>query len=148
MNPLNLNELYGKRYRIKHDPAAELEPGGKRDPWLFIIPCKYGHIYPHSDRLLAVWVEGAKIRRSIKAKFPGLECRNWSDNGEAVFLFPPDVFDRIAGIVRPWKRRGRKQLSPDERARLVESGTEYRFRKDSAGKTAVQRPLERRSRVN
>lgn len=124
MQPINLKELFGNKYRIEHDPAAAYEQGGKRDPWLFIIPCKYGHIYPHSDKLLAVWIDGSNIRKRFMDAFPDLECVNWSDTGEAIFLFPPGIFEGIAKILKPKKRPGVRKLSPEHREKLTTAGTD------------------------
>lgn len=120
MESINLKELYGDKYKIGHDPAAELEPNGRKDPWLFIIPCRYGHIYPYSDKLLAVWAEGRIIRQRIRRRFPKLENPNWGDDGEAIFLFPVVMFDGIAEIVKPKRKR---QLSREHREKLVSAGT-------------------------
>ncbi len=87
---LNLRELYGKRYRITHDPAAECEPNGKRDPWLFVIPAKFGEIYPYGGHKLAVMVLG--IYKVPEMRKLGLPIHQDGDK-EAVFLFTQNQFD-------------------------------------------------------
>jgi hypothetical protein len=52
MQPIDLKARYGDTYRIQHDPAAFHEPGGRKDPRLYVIPCRRGHIYVHSDTRL------------------------------------------------------------------------------------------------
>ena len=42
MQPIDLQERFGKRYQIARDEAHK--PRGKIDPWLLLIPCRYGHI--------------------------------------------------------------------------------------------------------
>jgi hypothetical protein len=82
------------------------------------MPCKHGQIYPYSDKLLAVHVKGHAARRKL-AGVSGIVLYNWSDDGEAIFLFAPALFDKVGEIVRPrWRRR----LSVAHRQKLVEAG--------------------------
>jgi hypothetical protein len=106
-------------YRLALDEAAAFEQGGKKDPWYQVIPCRYGQIYPYSDTLLAVHSKGSGIRRKLQA-IEGLTVHNWSDDGEAIFLFEHALFNRVAEIVKPKRKR---QLSDSHKAKLIESGT-------------------------
>ena len=38
------------------------------------------------------------------------------------FVFGVDLFERVAGIVKSTRLRGRRQLPPEDRARLVAAG--------------------------
>ena len=55
MNCINLKERFGDRHPVKHEESYVADRGdGARaeDPWLMIIPCKHGHLYPHDGDLL------------------------------------------------------------------------------------------------
>ncbi len=109
MRPIDFKNLFGDRYRITLDPAAKFEPGGRHDPWQYVLPCRYGEIYPFDDRLLAVMVVGG--RKVPEMRELGLAYQHDGD-GEAAFLFTPDQFEEVAQIVQPRKRR---QVSPANR---------------------------------
>jgi hypothetical protein len=119
MNPIDLKTLAAGRFRLFYDEAALIEQGGKKDPWYQVIPCRYGQIYPYSDTLLAIHSKGSGIRRKLQA-IDGLKLHNWSDDGEAIFLFAPGLFDQVAEIVKPKRKR---RLSASHKANLIESGT-------------------------
>ncbi len=111
MNPLNVRELYGDKYKCGLDPAARHERNGRKNAWYFVIRCRYGEIYPYSDTLLAVMVIGprkvAEIRRA------GFMVHQDGD-GEAVFLFDPGHFDEVATVVKPRKKRGMSEDQKEE----------------------------------
>jgi len=130
---INLKEQFRKQYRIGHDPAAKHEPGGMADPWLYTIPCKYGEIYPYGGERLALHCQGSTMRQTIKRRFPKFEIQNWSDDGEATFLFHVDDFEKLAKLVRPKRKPGRRKLSDGEREKLIEMGREHRFKGKSTG---------------
>lgn len=119
MNPIDLKTLAAGRFRIALDEAALIEPGGKKDPWYQVIPCRYGQIYPDSDTLLSVHSKGSGIRRKLQA-IEGLTVHNWSDDGEAIFLFAPGLFDQVVEIVKPKRKR---KLSDSHKAKLIEAGS-------------------------
>ena len=120
MKPLNLKGLYGNQYRITYDPSAESEANGKNDPWMFVIPCQYGEIYPHSNKLLSI----RSISR-VGQELPSLKILNDGD-GEAVFLFPPEMMNKVARIVKPRKRR---HLSAEHKQKLMKSSECFRFQR-------------------
>jgi hypothetical protein len=119
LNPINLKTLAAGRFRITLDEVALIEPGGKKDPWYLVIPCRHGQIYPYSDTPLAIHSKGSGIRRKLQA-IDGLTVRNWSDDGEAIFLFGSALFDRVAEIVKPKRKR---RLSDSHKAKLIEAGS-------------------------
>jgi len=96
VQPLNLKELFEKQYKIVLDESAFCPGENKDNPWYFLIACKHGHIYPDSDRKLGFYCESGNIRNRLHRKHPKIEVTNWSDDGEAIFLFIPDQFDLIA----------------------------------------------------
>lgn len=139
MEPINLRELFGNRYKIGLDPAAKDEAGGKNDPWHYLIPCRFGHIYPYSGKLLAYYCMGPGIRAKINRNHPEIEILNWSDDGEATFLFPIEKFNLISGYAKPKRKR---KLSPNHRESLTRAGTEalrsYRKANSKVRKTAPE----------
>jgi len=103
--PFNLNEKNGSVYEIALDEAVMDNLESETDSWYFQIPCKYGHIYPHSSEKLAYYCEGGKIRAKLKKEHPEIEIVQWAEDIEAVFLFTPDQFDIIAVYAQPRKKR-------------------------------------------
>jgi len=58
---VNLRERYGRRYRVTYEPSYHPEHGPNariHDPWLMIVPCRFGHIFPHGGSTLAASVDG------------------------------------------------------------------------------------------
>lgn len=119
---VDLKECFGKKYRIGHDPAAEIEPGGMHDPWLYTIRCQFGEIYPYGREKLAFHCTGTIIRQKIKEAFPDMEVSNWSDDGEAIFIFHVDRLLEIAKFAKPRRKR---QVSESERQRLAELSRKF-----------------------
>lgn len=114
MDPIDLKARFGDRYRIGHDEAAEHETGGKQDPWFCLIPCRHGQIYPHSDGRLAVFCDRPRQFGKLAA-IPGVEMSQEGDT-EAVFVFPPEAFDRVAVVILPKRRR---RLSETQRLAAI-----------------------------
>jgi hypothetical protein len=119
LNPIDLKTLAAGRFRLFYDEAALIEQGGKKDPWYRVIPCRYGQIYPYSDTLLAIHSKGTGVRQKLQA-IEGLTVRNWADDGEAIFLFAPALFDRVTEIAKPKRKR---KLSDSHKAKLIEAGS-------------------------
>ena len=47
---IDLKGRFGSRYRVEYEESyeAQYRPGARtRDPWLMIIPCRFGHIFPY-----------------------------------------------------------------------------------------------------
>lgn len=117
---LNLAELFGDRYRIGHDEVAQTW-GERADPWMMTILCRRGVIYPQGGDLLAVEVDYRPGIAKQLAALGGVRCVQDGDH-EKTFVFPVALFDAVAAIVKPRKRR---KLSPERRARLVAMGSKY-----------------------
>ena len=66
----------------------------------------------------------------------------WSDIGEAVFLFEPKQIDLIAQYARLKKKR---RLSTAHRDGLVDSGRDHQFGSDSYGSEVSTEQTEQRS---
>ena len=135
IKPIDLRQLYGEYFRIQLDEAAECESGGRNNPWYYQIPCKFGHIYPVSEKLLGFWCESGTIRRRLHREHPEINVTNWSDDGEAIFLFAPDQMDIIAEYAQPKKKR---RLSDEHKKKLAKSGLQYRFKSQDDGSNGLQ----------
>src|SRR5262245_44392252 len=82
------------------------------------IPCMFGTIYPHGGEMLAVDADHHPKAVRALATLEGVRC--WQDGDrETTFIFPLTLFDRVAGVIRPKRRR---RLSPEQRARLAAHG--------------------------
>ena len=105
---VNLLEAFGKDYQVTFDPAYDRRRVPRRclDPWMMQLPCrgKGVCIYPHGGPHLAVEVDG---RPGLVKKLAALRgVRPWQDgDGEATFLFDVALFEAVAAVVRPRKRR-------------------------------------------
>ena len=131
---INLKETYGKRYRVEYEESykAEFGEGAWRDdPWLQIIPCRYGHLYAYGENLIGVSVDGHRLIAGRIARLACTTVRQDGDDGELSASFAPEHFDAIAKIMRP---RRRKQISEKERKRLREMGAATRFASDDGYK--------------
>lgn len=90
----NVRELFPK-CRTAYDPACE----HKSDAWCFVIPCRYGCIYPFGRDLLAVDCDGHPQYANRLAAL-GLRLHQDGDD-EKTFVFAPSRFPEVAAIVRP-----------------------------------------------
>lgn len=130
---IDLKEWFGKDYRVAADPG-----GGpsNRDPWYWIIPCRYGEIYPFGGDLLCVWIVGTRRSALAEKLVPQLR-RHQTGESEAVFLFPVALFDRVAELVRPRRKR---RLSAGHRKTLTVAGAAHRYSANPAGLNEPFRP--------
>ncbi len=121
---INLKEQYGDRYRVTYEESyhAERSKHTVEDPWLMIIPCKYGHICPWTETELAACTDRPGNIPNRIANIKGTKVHQYGDDGSNI-LFPLDVFDQVAEIMQPRKRR---QISDAERKRLAEMGFKKR----------------------
>ena len=119
--PVNLERLAEGKYKLGTDEASETKYIGYADRWDLVIKCFNGEIYPFSDRLLAFHCIKKIIRNRLHKEYGEVAVRNWSDNGEAIFLFELNQFELIAKYAKPKKRR---ILSPVHRLVLTSAGTE------------------------
>lgn len=120
MNVINLRERFGKLYRISHDEAAE----SRNDPWTYTLSCERGTIYPHGGDLLAVEVDGRPITAKKVAALPGVVLHQDGDH-EKTFLFHVDLFEQVAELVKPRKRR---HLTDEQRAAAAVRLAEHQFK--------------------
>jgi len=133
--PLNLKELFGREYKIEIDESANCPGESKSDPWYYRVACKYGHIYPYSDKRLGFYCESGNIRNRLRQEHPEIDVFNWSDDGGAVFLFPVGLFKLISGYAKP---RQKRRLSQEHRRRLELAGQRYKFKPLKHGSESVK----------
>ena len=125
MKCIDLFEQFGNRYRVEQEPAGEIvrRRGRAVDPWLLVIPCKHGHIYPHGGRFLGA---STNHRGPVADRLEKLPCVRVVQNGEDGInvVFDIDDFDQVAAIMRPRRRR---RLSPEQLAERSERLRKYQF---------------------
>ena len=123
---VNLKERFGDRYKVTYEESyyAERSRHTVVDPWLMIIPCKYGHIFPWGGELLAASVDGHPNIAGVVRRLACTTVRQQGDFGELTASFHVDDFDQLAKIMVPRRRR---QVSETERNRLAEVGRRFRF---------------------
>ncbi|MCX7429200.1 MAG: hypothetical protein NTW96_26685 [Planctomycetia bacterium] len=123
---INLKEQFARKYRVVNEESYYAEHGPNAwvgDPWLQIIPCRWGHIGPWDADRLAASVDGhAKVARRLR-DLPGVEIVQDGDGGEVTAAFTSDRFDEVAAIMRPRRRR---RLSPEQRSAATERLRQYR----------------------
>jgi hypothetical protein len=131
---VNLLEMFGDRFRVSFDPAYDPDhvPRTKLDPWMMQLLCERGVIYPYGGDRLAVEIDSRPQTAKAVGAIPGVVLYQ-DGSTEKTFLFPLSLFDQVAGIVRPRKRR---RLSDEQRAAFVSSGSATRF--PSRGSDASQ----------
>lgn len=123
---VDLAERFGRRFRVEYEESYAAQYGRDArvyDPWLQIIPCRAGQIYPWGESTLAASTDKAgPIARKLAA-LPGTTL--WQDgNDGATVLFDAKDFEAVAQIMHPQRRR---RLSPERKAKLVEAGANHRF---------------------
>ena len=123
---INLLSSFGDRFKIGWDPAYDPKhrPKDKLDPWMMLVLCERGEIFPWGDDLLAVTVD----HRPVTAKRLldlGVHLVQDGDR-EKTFVFHVDRFDTVADLVKPRRRR---QVSDTEKRRLAEMGRQHGFQK-------------------
>jgi hypothetical protein len=80
-----------------------------------IVPCRYGHIFPHGGNTLAASVDGYPKVAGVLRRLPCCRVHQNGDDGELTVLFEVGDFAKVAKIMRPRRRR---HVSPQKRDRL------------------------------
>ena len=117
---IDLKRCFGRQYRVRYEESYQAHYGPLArtpDPWLMIIPCRCGHIYPFGGDTLAASVDGfPKVAGRLK-NLP--RCRVYQDGdfGELTVLFDAADLPEVARIMQPRRRR---RLSPEQRAQRAE----------------------------
>jgi hypothetical protein len=138
---INLLARFGDRYRIGWDPAYDPKhrPKDKLDPWMMLVLCERGEIFPYGGNLLAVGVDNRPITARRLAELGLLLVQD--GDCEKTFVFPIERFAEVAEIVNPRRRR---QVSDAEKRRLAEMGRRHGFQKSDTHRP--ERSQRRRSR--
>ena len=104
---VNLRAQFGKWYRVTYEDSYHQERAefrSEEEPWLQIIPCRLGHIFPWGGHWLGASLDGHRkiATRMKKKKF--LEVVQQGDDDGTTFRFHMDDFARVAKIMRPHRR--------------------------------------------
>jgi len=142
MDCINLKDRFGSRYRVVYEESYFAEHGQTAradDPWLQVLLCQHGHIYPHGGELLAAATDK---RGGIAKKLAALDCttvvQDGSDGINATFHVRD--FERVAELMKPKRRR---RLTVEQRRAAAERLAKYAFRparqSDSGERQRTQR---------
>lgn len=129
INVINLRSLLGKKYKIEYDEAYYAEYGVNaktEDPFLMVVPCQYGHIYPQGgQRLCASTNKRGPVAGKLK-KLVDKEIAQIEQNGDDGLTVSFNVSDceQFLEILKP---RLRRKLSAEHKKRLIERGRRYQF---------------------
>jgi hypothetical protein len=138
---INLKQRYGDLYRVTYEESYRGQYGPHarvEDPWLMIIPCKYGHLYPFGGTTLAASVDGHPNVAGMLRRLPCCRVHQDGDFGELTVVFDVVDFPKVAEIMKPRRRR---VLSDEARQALVQANQATRFQPRRHG---VQSDLEAR----
>ncbi len=123
---VNLKRHFGDRYRVEFEESYHADHGERArtvDPWLMVILCQHGHIYPHSHSQL-----GASTDRSGKTanQLKRLACTTVVQDGSdgVNVIFEVTDFEKVAEILKPRRRR---RQTPEQRQASIERLAKYRF---------------------
>jgi hypothetical protein len=111
---------------VTYEASYTVERGGRgrtRDPWLQMIPCRHGHIYPHGGEYLAASTNHrGSIAKRLAASI-GVRISQDGDDGINAVFHEMD-FDTVAAILKPKRRR---RLTPAQIAQRIERLRKYQF---------------------
>lgn len=121
MDCIDLKDLFGKRYRVTYEESYYAEHGDEGragDPWLQVICCQNGHIYPHGGDWLAA---STNRRGAVATALTALECTEVLQDGDDGLnvAFRVEHFEEVAALLKPRRKR---LISEAERKRLAEMG--------------------------
>jgi len=113
--------MFGEKYRIKKDSA--ISNRRKVDPMYYIIPCKYGEIFPYGGDFLAAMVTSIRIANEVRS-WSELEVTQDADDA-VIFKFHVKHFEKVADRIMARKK---KRLSKEHREKLATSNMKFRFK--------------------
>jgi hypothetical protein len=123
---IDLKARFGDTYRVVREASHTADRGDSaraHDPWLLLIPCLHGHIYPHGGELLGASTDRRGPIAKALASLPGVRVVQDGSDGITV-TFPVAEFEAIAAVLKPRRRR---VLTPEHRERLLTMGANHRF---------------------
>jgi len=123
---IDLKKRFGKRWKVTYEEShsAEFgENGRTSDPWLMIVPCRHGHLFPWGGDLLAASTDR---RGGVARKLRALDCTQIRQDGDdgLTASFHVDDVKVVAKLMKP---RTRRRLSPEHKAKLAAASARYRF---------------------
>jgi hypothetical protein len=126
MDCVNLRERFGRRYRVEYEESYYAQHGPRArtdDPWLQIIPCQAGHIYPWGGSTLAASTNGRGPTANKLMALPGTTVHQDGSDGMTI-LFPVERFAEVAALMHPKRRR---QMTAEQRQAAAERLAKYAF---------------------
>jgi hypothetical protein len=118
----DLKAIAAGKYRVKREESYHAEHGRSVDPWLWIIPCRHGHMFPFGSGLLGASTDRrGEIARRLAA-LPGCHVHQDGDDGLTV-VFPEGMFEAVASLL---KARRRRRWSEAARAKRLAAGCLFR----------------------
>jgi len=127
MECVNLKERFGKRFKVRYEESRRADRGdGARlpDPWLMILLCQRGHIFPWGGDRLAASTDSPGATARKLAALPGAILHQDGADGMTV-VFDVADFAAVAALMHPRRRR---QMTEAQRAAATERLAKYAFR--------------------
>lgn len=118
---VNLRERFGERFKVRYEESYQAQHGPRAwvdDPWLQIILCRYGHVFPYGGNRLAVFVDGHPFVAGMFRRLRCCKVETIGDGGELTASFDVGDFDQVAEIIQP-RKRSRPNLSPEQREAMA-----------------------------
>jgi len=154
LNPFSLKKAFGKRWKIQMEESWRFEKPENRigyEGWYEQVGTACGgFIGLFQDKpvvVLQFYTPKQRINcRKLAEQFkdtPGVRLDDGFDGYESVLYFPVELFEQVAEAVGARKRR---QLSPEQKERLVEIGKTHRFKSSKHGvKVSCTPQIERQA---
>ncbi len=127
---IDLNKLYGKKYRIFMDEAwyvetSESNPDKMKDKhWYYEIRGKYGKIYLYGSNKLAVHISSNVISSRVERNNTDIFSLYLKTSEGSIFLFDQEHTEFVAKLIKAKRKR---QISEEHKVKLVEAGKNFRF---------------------
>lgn len=142
---VNLKVRFGDRLKVTYEESYVAERGDHawaEDPWLMVIPCLHGEIYPYGDdQLVASTKVAGGIAKMLKALPFTMLHREGSDGADVIF--PVDRFMDVAEIMKPRRRR---RMTEEAKQQMVERLRKYQFGKGQS-RVSVAAQSETQGRI-
>lgn len=128
-----LAKIIGTRYRFDLEESWYEERFEVRDPdrlWYETIPCAKGAfigVYSVKPLIFKLWTERVKNAKTVAAALdgqPGFIRADFAFEGEAEIYFDKTALPTVAEQAGARKKR---QLTPEQKAELVNRGAAHRF---------------------
>ena len=121
---VNLKQRFDDRFKVAYEESYLADRGERaraEDPWLMLVLCQGGEIYPHGDELLGVATKG---RGSITKRLAALDCAIVTQDGTDGInaTFHVDDFDQVAEVMKPRKRRHGRPMTDEQKQQLANMG--------------------------